>query len=237
MKKTMTDNENRYEGAISSDAGKDPVRVVFLTKKTSSAVKRRQTPELMSHPHLLLREMLVFEVLAIAMVILALIWNAPLEQLANPLLTPNPSKAPWYFLGLQELLHYFPPVVAGIIIPALVIVGLIIIPYFDINIKSEPMWSAEHSRRLWVFESVLTVILAFLIFYEAWTVALPTVLIGILALTPRLSRSTEHHVTRFLSLKPLSWWIMTWFVAVSVTLTVTGTFFRGPGWAWVWPWK
>ena len=63
-------------------------------------------------------------VLVIALVCVALFWDAPLEQFANPLLTPNPAKAPWYFLGLQELLHYFPPLVAGIIIPTLVVVAL-----------------------------------------------------------------------------------------------------------------
>ena len=71
----------------------------------------------MTYPHLLVRKAIVFEVLIIAMVIVALFWDAPLEQLANPLLTPNPAKAPWYFLGLQELLHFFPPFVAGILIP------------------------------------------------------------------------------------------------------------------------
>jgi menaquinol-cytochrome c reductase cytochrome b/c subunit len=50
-------------------------------------------------------------------VVISLIWDAPLEQLADPMHTPNPAKAPWYFLGLQELLHYFPPVVAGVLIP------------------------------------------------------------------------------------------------------------------------
>ena len=52
--------------------------------------------------------------LAIALVWIALIFNAPLEGLADPSHTPNPAKAPWYFLGLQEMLHYFPPVVAGV---------------------------------------------------------------------------------------------------------------------------
>jgi hypothetical protein len=106
-------NEIKYEAGVSSNAEKDPVRVVFLTSKTSAAVKSDDGPRLMSYPNLLLREMLVFEALAIVMVLLSLLWDAPLEQAANPLLTPNPAKAPWYFLGLQELLHYFPPMVAG----------------------------------------------------------------------------------------------------------------------------
>ena len=61
--------------------------------------------------------------------------NAPLEQPANPSLTPNPSKAPWYFLGLQEILVYFDPWIAGVTIPTLIILGLCAIPYIDINPK------------------------------------------------------------------------------------------------------
>jgi hypothetical protein len=61
--------------------------------------------------------------------------NAPLEEPANPSLTPNPSKAPWYFLGLQEILVYFDPWIAGVLLPTLIIVGLCAIPYIDINPK------------------------------------------------------------------------------------------------------
>lgn len=61
--------------------------------------------------------------------------DAPLEEPANPALTPNPSKAPWYFLGLQEILVYFDPWIAGVVLPTLIIVGLCAIPYIDINPK------------------------------------------------------------------------------------------------------
>ncbi|HVY62231.1 MAG TPA: cytochrome C [Planctomycetota bacterium] len=60
---------------------------------------------------------------------------APLEDPANPNLTPNPSKAPWYFLGLQEMLVYFDPWIAGVVMPTLIIVGLMAIPYIDVNPK------------------------------------------------------------------------------------------------------
>src|SRR6476661_6369456 len=59
--------------------------------------------------------------------------DAPLEEPANPNKTPNPSKAPWYFLGLQEMLVYFDPWMAGVILPTMIIVGLMVIPYIDIN--------------------------------------------------------------------------------------------------------
>ncbi len=88
---------------MSSDAKKDPRRIVFVTKKTSAKVVGDPGPQLMTYPHLLIREAIVFQVLVIAMVLVALFWDAPLEQLANPLLTPNPAKAPWYFLLLPTL--------------------------------------------------------------------------------------------------------------------------------------
>jgi len=230
-------NEIQYQAAVSSDAKKDPVRVVFLTAKTSAAVKGSTEKRLMSYPHLLLRELLVFEVLTVLLVVLALVWDAPLEQLANPLLTPNPAKAPWYFLGLQELLHYFPPIVAGIIIPTLVVVALIVIPYFDVNIKRERLWDAAHHLRFRAFEGTLAAMVIVLSFYGAWTVAVPTALITLLSLIIALRVCTGLRPVEYLRMKPLSWWIMTWFVAVSSTLTIVGTFFRGPGWSWVWPWK
>ena len=105
----------KYEAEIASNALKNPQRVVFITPKTSANVRGDGGKRVMTYPHLILREAIVFQVVTIALVVLALVWDAPLEQTANPLVTPNPAKAPWYFLGLQELLHYFPPVVAGII--------------------------------------------------------------------------------------------------------------------------
>ena len=231
-------NEIQYQAAVSSDAKKDPIRVVFLTPKTSAAVKSATETRLMSYPHLLLREMLVLEILTILLVVVALVWDAPLEQIANPLLTPNPAKAPWYFLGLQELLHYFPPIVAGIIIPALVVIGLIVIPYFDVNIKRERLWGAGHDLRSRMFEGMLLFVVIVLSFYGAWTVVLPSALIAALSIVIGFRHVCPGWIAfRYLRTKPLSWWVMTWFVAVSSTLTVVGTFFRGPGWSWIWPWR
>ena len=68
-------NEIQYQAAVSSDAKKDPIRVVFLTPKTSAAVKSATETRLMSYPHLLLREMLVLEILTILLVVVALVWQ------------------------------------------------------------------------------------------------------------------------------------------------------------------
>jgi hypothetical protein len=227
--------KNKIESGFSSDAKKEPRRIVFITRNTSAKVTDERGPKLMAYPHLLVREAIVFEVLIIAMVLIALFWDAPLEQLANPLLTPNPAKAPWYFLGLQELLHFFPPFVAGILIPTLVLLALIVIPYFHVNVEGKPLWGEHASRRLGIVVGVVIVLLILLVAFDAWTIIVPTALVAALLLASYQSNATSGWMGT-LRTKPLSWWVMTWFIATSVCLTMVGTFFRGPGWSWVWPW-
>ncbi len=226
-----------YEAGFGSNALKNPQRIVFITKKTSAKVKGDVGKQLMSYPHVVLREAIAFQLLVIALVIVSLVWDAPLEQLANPLLTPNPAKAPWYFLGLQELLHYFPPLVAGIIIPTLVVVGLIVIPYFHVNVQGKPLWATNPAGRLRVIVAILAALAVVLGVFEAWTVLAPTLMVGGLLLYSYSAKSGEATPERFLGSRPISWWVMTWFIAVALTLTLVGTFFRGPGWSWVWPWS
>src|ERR1700739_3163815 len=227
--------KTKIESGFSSDAKKEPRRIVFITRKTSAKVIDEREPKLMTYPHLLVREAAVFEVLLIVMVVIALFWAAPLEQLANPLLTPNPAKAPWYFLGLQELLHFFPPFLAGILIPTLVALALIVIPYFHVNVEGKPLWSEQASRRFGMVLGVVIALLILLAVVDAWTIIVPTVLVAALLVASYLSKEARG-VMGTLKSKPLSWWIMTWFIATAICLTVVGTFFRGPGWSWVWPW-
>jgi hypothetical protein len=86
-------------------------------------------------PHLTRNEFLCALFVLIVLTLWALLIDAPLESPANPTRTPNPSKAPWYFLGLQEMLVYFDPWNAGVVMPSLIIVGLMVIPFIDINPK------------------------------------------------------------------------------------------------------
>jgi hypothetical protein len=229
--------KNKIETGFSSDAKQEPRRVVFVTSKTSAKVVGDPGPRLMTYPHLLVREAIAFELLVIAMVLVALFWNAPLEQLANPLLTPNPAKAPWYFLGLQELLHFFPPFVAGILIPTLVVIALVVIPYFNVNVDGGPIWARRPAQNLRLVLSIVLALLAFLAAFHAWTIFAPTAVVAALLVYSYTGREAQSGWTKTLSAKPVSWWVMTWFIAVSVCLTVVGTFFRGPGWSWVWPWR
>jgi menaquinol-cytochrome c reductase cytochrome b/c subunit len=101
-------------------------------------VKREPTDKVSVWPHLLAIEFVALLAVTALLVVFSVFQDAPLLELANPNDQPNPSKAPWYFLGLQELLSYFDPQVAGVLIPGLGLAGLAAIPYIDRNRSIRP---------------------------------------------------------------------------------------------------
>ena len=171
-------DEKPFQAAIESDSRKAPVRIAFVTRRTSPQVKAESDQYVMTWPEGIFRVLVVCEVLAIILVTMSLFCVAPLEGLADPMQTPNPAKAPWYFLGLQELLHYFPPVVGGVLIPTLVVLALVIIPYFNVNVEAEGLWLRNRGKRLRIFAAVVLALIVFLIVFEVWAVLAPTVLIA-----------------------------------------------------------
>src|SRR5438445_7051023 len=142
----MADPKDFIAG-IDSNAKKSPRRIVFITRRTSAQVKAETEDQLQTFPEVLFRAAVAIMTLSVVLIWIALLFNAPLEGVADPSHTPNPAKAPWYFLGLQEMLHYFPPVVAGVLAPGLVVIALIIIPYFNINIEAEGVFLTVRARR------------------------------------------------------------------------------------------
>jgi len=97
-------------------------------------------------PHLVRSELLVALCAIIVLTVWSIMVDAPLEDPANPNRTPNPSKAPWYFLGLQEMLVYFDPWIAGVVLPSLIILGLMAIPYIDINPKGNGYYTFKERK-------------------------------------------------------------------------------------------
>ena len=150
----MADSKDFIAG-VDSNAKKSPRRIVFITRRTSAQVKAETEDQVQTFPEVLFRAAVAVMSLAVALVWIALMFNAPLEGLADPSHTPNPAKAPWYFLGLQEMLHYFPPVVAGVLVPGLVVMALIVIPYFKVNIEADGLFLKDRQRRLRIFYAVV----------------------------------------------------------------------------------
>src|SRR3954462_2837176 len=94
-------------------------------------IEKAESDRVWVWPDLVYTELISLIVCSVLLIVWSIFLKAPLEQPANPANTPNPSKAPWYFLGLQEMLVYFDPWLAGVVLPGLIIVGLICIPYID----------------------------------------------------------------------------------------------------------
>src|SRR5215204_876873 len=109
-----------------------PYRLLALVKQ-DAVVRVQKEPDdtVMTWPHLLTVEFMAATVMSVFLLLMGLFVNAPLEELANGNITPAVAKAPWYFLGLQELLAYFHPTVAGVLAPTFVLVGAALIPYID----------------------------------------------------------------------------------------------------------
>jgi len=232
----MSDKD--FVTSMDSNARKAPRRVAFITRRVSAQVKMTDEETVQTFPEVLFRAVVAIEVMAIGLVTMALLFNAPLEGIADPSHTPNPAKAPWYFLGLQEMLHYFPPVVAGVLVPGLVVMALIVIPYFNINIEAEGLFLKHRERRLRVFYIATAALLLFLLVFHVNVALVPTVIVaGFMWVAAQSSPKSASPLQRYLASKPLSYWIMTWFLFELVVLTAIGTFFRGPGWSWVWPWR
>ena len=99
-------------------------------------------------PNLVSRELLAALLMTVVLIVWSIFINAPLEGMANLNVTPNPSKAPWYFLGLQELLVYFDPWIAGVVLPTIIVIGLMAIPYVDTNAKGLGVWPKMEMRKI-----------------------------------------------------------------------------------------
>ena len=220
----------------SSDPLAMPRRIALVRPDLRPAVRRREERYVMTFPHLIVREVILFQAVVIVLAIAALLFDAPLEEIANPVETPNPAKAPWYFLGLQELLHYFPPIVAGVLLPTLVVLALVVIPYARINLTAGPLWLGQGSALgLSSLGAAVGALTALFGAFQCWPIVVPTLVVAAAMLAAR-GGDTGGSLRRTLARVTLPEWIMTWFVAIATILTLIGTFFRGPGWSLVWPW-
>ncbi|MGH7779884.1 MAG: cytochrome C [Candidatus Binataceae bacterium] len=136
-------------------------RIEVPIKKAGGGVEDK----LHTWPFLVRSEFLMTLLVIVVLTIWSLTINAPLEEPSNPTRTPNPSKAPWYFLGLQEMLVFFDPWYAGVVLPSFIIVGLMLIPYLDIN----PKGNGYYTFRERMFE-ILTFFLGFHVLWVSFII-------------------------------------------------------------------
>ncbi len=119
-----------------------------LTEASQPLIEKRETGDgkVLVWPDLVYTEFLCMILWTIFLILWSVFLKAPIEEPANPAKTPNPSKAPWYFLGLQEMLVYYDPWIAGVLLPGLIIVGLCAIPYIDPNTKGNGYYTFKERK-------------------------------------------------------------------------------------------
>jgi hypothetical protein len=221
-----------------------PVRLVVIQGDERPPVEALDEPVAMTFPHLMVREAIALVSLSLFLALLAISFDAPLEEIANPQKTPNPAKAPWYFLGLQELLHYYPPIVSGVVLPGLVVLGLIVIPYFEVNLRRRPFWRSDDTPAtrwrklagLWLAVAALTLVFLFTGSHPVWPILAPLWAVALAMSAPGIAHRPVRVITLFGSAS-LAFWIFLWFLLASIALTVIGVAFRGPGWEYTLPWR
>jgi quinol-cytochrome oxidoreductase complex cytochrome b subunit len=204
-----------------------------------------------SSPDLVVREAAVALVLTAVLLSFSVFVDASLGAVANPGMSPNPAKAPWYFLGLQELLLHFHPVIAIVVLPALAVVGMTLLPYLQQETGEAGVWFASHrGRRLAAIAAAVMLMatpLAVFVderFYRGGAVfgfapgfvtggILPLTLLGVLLLGTHGVLRCRFGATPRESVQTLC---VALFVAFLVC-TATGIWFRGAGMVLVWPWS
>jgi hypothetical protein len=116
--------------------------------------------------------------------------------------------------------------------------ALIVIPYFKVNIEADGLFLKNRDRRLRIFYAVVALLSIFLLSFKVYAAFVPTaIMAAVMFLAAQSSPQSGSTFRRYLAARPLSYWVMTWFLFELVVLTAIGTFFRGPGWSWVWPWQ
>jgi len=150
--------ENIQPGTI-----QDQEEVKVQSGRARAALPAADLPDKVhTWPYLVRAEFISGCVLLLVLMVWSITVDAPMEEPANPTKTPNPSKAPWYFLGLQEMLVYFDPWIAGVVMPTLIIVGLMVIPYIDTN----PLGSGYYTWKQRKF-SIGTFLFGFIVLWVA----------------------------------------------------------------------
>jgi menaquinol-cytochrome c reductase cytochrome b/c subunit len=234
-------------------------------RETTRAAPRQRDETVYVWPNLLVIEFLAALIMLLTLMVLSWLVNAPLEAHANPDRTPNPSKAPWYFLNLQELLLHMHPALAGVLVPTAALVAIAALPYIDRDTSDVGKWVPQpNAIPIIVFSTIYTAVIIpiMLLLDEEQTCNI----CNLKRFLTAVADSTGMHfltdvwisgviLPTIIMLAPVAIlvWILrrvwhadtrelaiglfTGFVVTFVLLTISGTVFRGPGMHLYWPWE
>lgn len=244
----MEKSEKVTEEIFPKDTNKS-YALVELMRGKSTMVGKGPDDTVFSFPMLLLIEIVLTLGILLALILFSLLKQAPLEELANPMVTTDPAKAPWYFMGLQEMLEHMHPTLAGIILPGILVAFLVILPYINPAPEGIGVWfSSSRGKRITVLTALYTLVVmpAYIALDNAfnprellrdtapgWVTQwlIPAVIMGLLVSLPalflRLKKANRHEVIMAL---------FTVMIVAAIVFTLSGFLFRGPGFKLYPPW-
>lgn len=224
--------------------------LVELVRKKGPMVGKGPEDTVFSFPVILLIEVILLLAVTLGIYLFSLVKQAPLGEIANPMVTTDPAKAPWYFVGLQELLEHMHPTLAGIFIPGALVGFLILLPFLDSTSVAAGAWfGSRKAKRIAFFTAIYTAIAmpVLILFDNTFTLreilrplAPPWVAQGLapggilllVAFLPTILLLLRGPSTR----REILTSIFTIIVVSAFVFTVSGFLFRGPGFKLYWPW-
>ncbi len=242
---------HKQEKVFEKSSGKT-YNLVEIVKAPTIMVDKGPDDTVFAFPIVAIIEMLLTLGVTALLLVFSLIQDAPLEEIANPLITTDPAKAPWYFMGLQELLEHMHPFVAGIALPGIIVAFFIALPYLDNDKKGAGRWfTSKRGKRITFWTAIYTIIAfpAYVVLDNAFPVRellrgklpdiiaqsiIPGTVLFILAILPVLFIWRFGKGTKNIRELVLAFGTMIFFAAI--VLTIIGFFFRGPGFELYFPW-
>ena len=230
--------------------GSKTYALVELVRGESPLVGKGPDNTVFSFPIVLLWEIILLLGITLVLFLFSLVKQAPLDEIANPLVTTDPAKAPWYFVGLQELLEHMHPTLAGVIIPLVLVLFLVTLPYIDSSRANVGVWfSSPRGSRITVWTALYTLIVmpAYIVLDNAFSLrellrgaapewisqgVLPAAILAALIALPALILWRLKASRRELMLA-----LFTIMLVAAIVFTTSGFLFRGPGFKFYWPWE
>jgi menaquinol-cytochrome c reductase cytochrome b/c subunit len=224
--------------------------LVELVRGEGPMVDKGPEDSVFSFPIVLLWEIILLLGVTLAIFLFSLLKQAPLDEIANPMITTDPAKAPWYFVGLQELLEHMHPAAAGVLIPTLLVLFLLAVPYIDTSREGVGVWfSSSRGRRITAYSALYTLVVmaAYIAMDNAFTLRellrasmpqwvaqglVPLGILLVLVLIPvmvlwRLKASRREVMLALFTIMFVS----------AIVFTISGFLFRGPGFRLYRPWE
>jgi len=225
----------------------------WRVRKNKGVVVAKNADDVMvpADPDLILKELVVALCLIAFVLLISIFFDAPLQERANPAYSPNPAKAPWYFMGIQELLLHFHPFFAAVLIPVLFLFGMFLLPFLKFKEQHEGIWFFnQKGRKLALIAAITAIVIVpagilineYFLDFEGWMKNIPPVIsnglipfiiIGVILTAYFLFIKKRYKPDK----SELILFIFSFMMAGYAVLTFVGIWFRGPGMVLMWPWQ